>query len=109
MLKCGRDLKNFYPDVIHLTCLAHAINLVAETVRNNFEQVDALISNVKKVFLKAPLRIQYYKEHLPDLPLPPQPVLTRWGTWLEAALFYADHFEEIKSVNRYIYINLYFI
>lgn len=25
-------------------------------------------------------------------------VITRWGTWLNAAIFYADHFEGIKNV-----------
>lgn len=87
MLKCGRDLKIFYPDLCHFTCLAHGLNLVAETVRGNFENVDALIANTKKVFLKAPLRVQRYKDILPNVPLPPEPVLTRWGTWLEAAFF----------------------
>jgi len=33
-----------------------------------------------------------------DSPLPPNPVLTRWGTWLEAALFYADNFLKYKKV-----------
>ncbi|CAI6367932.1 unnamed protein product [Macrosiphum euphorbiae] len=32
--------------------------------------------------------------HLP----PPQPIITHWGTWLESAFFYADHFEEFKNV-----------
>ncbi|CAH0550717.1 unnamed protein product [Brassicogethes aeneus] len=98
MLKCGRDLKIFYPDLIHFTCLAHGLNLVCETIRNNFENINGLISNVKKVFLKAPLRVQHYKNALPDVPLPPEPILTRWGTWLKAAIFYADHFDEIKEV-----------
>lgn len=30
--------------------------------------------------------------------LPPEPIITRWGTWLEAAIFYADNFEGIKNV-----------
>jgi len=39
-----------------------------------------------------------YKEILPNAPLPPEPVLTRWGTWLEAAIFNCDHFEGLKNV-----------
>lgn len=31
----------------------------------------------------------------PVLPLPPKPVITRWGTWIEAALYYANYFNEI--------------
>lgn len=33
----------------------------------------------------------------PNLELPPKPVITRWGTWIEAAMYYADHFANIKS------------
>lgn len=34
----------------------------------------------------------------PNLPLPPEPILTRWGTWLKAAIFYAQNFDCIKNV-----------
>ncbi|KAJ4438294.1 hypothetical protein ANN_14233 [Periplaneta americana] len=30
--------------------------------------------------------------------LPPEPVLTKWGTWIEAACFNIEHFKEVKSV-----------
>jgi len=39
-----------------------------------------------------------YKEILPDIPLPPEPVLTRWRTWLEAAIFKCYHFQGLKKV-----------
>lgn len=98
MVRSAINLKVFYPNLLHVTCLAHGLNRVAEEIRNQFPMVNELISNVKKVFLKAPLRIQMYKDRLPDRPLPPRPVTTRWGTWLNAAIFYADHFAEIKTV-----------
>jgi hypothetical protein len=31
-----------------------------------------------------------------NTPLPPQPVVTRWGTWLEAAFFLSKHFDLVK-------------
>lgn len=62
--------------------------------------VNKLINNIKKVFLKALLHVQVYKEILPDIPLPPEPVLTRWGTWLEAAIFNCDNFQSLKKVNE---------
>src|SRR5258705_9011695 len=61
-------------------------------------QINGLISNVKKVLLKSPLRVQIYKEKLPDVPLPPEPVITRWGTWLNAATFLVNHYAGIKEV-----------
>lgn len=34
----------------------------------------------------------------PGLPMPPEPVITRWGTWLNAAIYYCNHFSAVKSV-----------
>ncbi|KAJ4450619.1 hypothetical protein ANN_02047 [Periplaneta americana] len=46
----------------------------------------------------------YYNESVavpiiaPGIPLPPQPVLTRWGTWLDAVNYYAEHYGKIMEV-----------
>jgi len=87
MTKAGDTLKIFYPNLIHVTCLAHMFNRVAEKTREMFPNVNKLVSNIKKVFLKSPYHVQVYKEISPNIPLPPEPVLNRWGTWLEAAIF----------------------
>lgn len=39
-----------------------------------------------------------FKEMNPELALPPQPVTTRWTTWLKAAVYYSEHFGEVESV-----------
>lgn len=31
----------------------------------------------------------------PNIRLPAQPIITRWGTWLEAEIYYAEHFDKI--------------
>lgn len=98
MVKTGDALKVFYPNIIHVTCAAHMLNRVAEKVRELFPDVNKLINNVKKSFLKSPSRIQLYKEILPGLSLPPEPVITRWGTWIEAVIFNANNYEGIKTV-----------
>jgi len=33
----------------------------------------------------------------PDTPTPPQPIHTRWGTWIDAAVYFATHFEKISQ------------
>lgn len=99
MCKAMRGLQTlFYTRMIHVTCLAHGIHRLCEFIRQEFPTVNTLISKTKSVFLKAPSRKHLLKTMYPDLPLPPKPVVTRWGTWLEAAFYFADHFEEIKSV-----------
>jgi hypothetical protein len=44
-------------------------------------------------FLLSLLRAQKFKEEAPKLPLPPQPIVTRWGTWLDAA-----NYSEIEKI-----------
>ncbi|KAJ4450658.1 hypothetical protein ANN_02087 [Periplaneta americana] len=34
----------------------------------------------------------------PDIPLPPQPVVTRWGTWIRSVVYYSKHFKEVVTV-----------
>lgn len=36
----------------------------------------------------------------PELPLVPRPIITRWGTWIEAAIFYSANFEAVKLVKK---------
>jgi hypothetical protein len=96
MTKVGQHLKTYYKNITHVTCLAHGLNRVAEDIKGQFPKVTHLINNVNKVFLKSPLSVQLYMEQLPNVPLPPDP--SRSGTWLEAAIFYADNFERIKNV-----------
>jgi hypothetical protein len=49
---------------------------VADEIRENCPEVDSLISNVKKIFLKASQRVEKFKEDSPSFPLTTQPVLT---------------------------------
>lgn len=98
MIAAVKLLKVFYPALLHITCLAHAMNRVAETIRLEFPKVNKLVSTIKKVFIKAPTRIQLFREELPNVPLPPEPILTRWGTWLEAVEYYSEHLEDIKNI-----------
>ncbi|KAL4107434.1 hypothetical protein QTP88_017776 [Uroleucon formosanum] len=98
MVKAGSILTAFFPKLVHLTCLVHGFHRVSVTIRCNYSEVDQLIATIKKIFLKAPSRVSKFKEMYPDLNLPPEPIITRWGTWLEAVQYYCDHFDKIKNV-----------
>lgn len=50
----------------HVSCLTHGFYRVAEEIRKHFRKVDQLISNIKKVLLKCLLRIQNFKEIIPN-------------------------------------------
>lgn len=98
MVKAAGGLQVLYSKMLHVTCLAHALHRVAEEVRACNKNIDSLIANTKRVFAKAPTRINVFKEKLPNVPLPPKPILTRWGRWIEAAQYYAKHFEAVQDV-----------
>ena len=51
----------------------------------------------KNIF-KGTFKINTFEEIAPTIALPPQPVLTRWGTWLNAAFYYCENFDTIKNV-----------
>ncbi len=90
--------------MIHLTCLAHGTHRLCEKIRILFPTVDRFVDNVKKIFRKAPTRVALFKSKYPELPLPPRPCITRWGTWLVAALYLADHFEKVSIFHSYFII-----
>lgn len=98
MKKAFKGLKIMLPKMTHVTCLAHALHRIAEEIRKQFPDVDSLISNVKKIFVKSPSRINLFKDIAPTICLPPEPILTRWGTWLKAALYYAANYQTVKDI-----------
>lgn len=98
MKKAGSTIQTLYPNIIHLTCLAHACHNVCEEVRAYYKNVDQLVSEMKKTFLKCPKRIAVLKEKCPELPNPPRPIITRWGTWINAVKYYCTNFNELKSI-----------
>ena len=81
MLLFGKTIKDIYPKIIHVTCLDHALHRLCETIRLLYSDVNELISNGKKIFRKSPSRIQKFKTLAPGVPLPPRPIVTRWGKY----------------------------
>ncbi len=86
-----QGLRAIYPKMLHVTCLAHGLHRVAEQVRIEYPFVNEWIVSVKRIFLKSPSRNRAFKDAAPQVPLPPEPIITRWGTWIEAALFHSKH------------------
>ena len=94
MIRCGLTLKSLYPKLRHLTCLAHLIHNCSERVRGTFGAIDNLIATVKSATVKNRSRLNMFEK----IGAPPQPILTRWASWLEAASYYSDNFNEVKTI-----------
>ncbi|KAE9521523.1 hypothetical protein AGLY_018079 [Aphis glycines] len=96
--KAGKSLKVFYSKMLHVTCAAHGLHRIAEQVRDHFSTVDKVIANCKKVFKKAPTRVEIFKIEAPGICLPPDPILTRWGSWINVAIYYCENLSAVRGV-----------
>lgn len=52
MIAAMGSLKVLFPKMLHVTCLAHGLHRLAEFVRNQFPEVNTLVSVTKAVFVK---------------------------------------------------------
>ena len=81
---------------IHVTCIAHGLHRVVKCVRQSYTEIDLFVSILKKVVIKAPSRRVLFVEST-GLPLPPELVIVRWGTWTSDVGYYAKHFNSVKE------------
>ena len=51
---------------------------------------------MKKLMKNSPKRKREF-HHICEMAPPKQPVVTRWGTWLQTAFYYAENFEKVKK------------
>jgi len=77
-MAAGAILESLYPELFHMTCVAHLLHNCAMIVRSHFEDVDHLIAKVKLVAVKNKTR----QAKFATIGCLSQPVLTRWGSWL---------------------------
>ena len=96
MVKAGKNLKPFYNNMMHITCTSHLLHNCGLKIRASFKSVDTLIAAVKTSIVKNKSRRNLFISR--GIPIPPSPVVTRWGTWLKAALYYAKHFNDVEEI-----------
>ena len=115
MIKSFQNLKPFFPNIYHNTCLAHIYNLVGGTWldHSQFKLLDNIISLIKASFTYCSTRKRRWISHLSlnavvnlllpfninqnenstiNITLPPLPVKTRWNSW----------FKFVFWINQYI-------
>ena len=94
IIAAGITLKSLYPKLFHVMCVAHLLHNCAMKIKSHFEDVDQLIAKIKAVTIKNKTRQAKFS----DIGYSPQPVPTRWGSWLNAALYYAKNLPEEKVI-----------
>lgn len=96
MVSAGKILHSLYPHLFHVTCIAHLIHNCALKVRAQFADVDNLIASVKNAIVKNKTRtIDFH-----DIGIPPDTIITRWGSWLHAALYYSRNLSDVQRIVR---------
>jgi hypothetical protein len=88
MLWAFQHLKGMYPNLNHVTCIAHGLRRICENIRENDNSVNDFIAALKKILVNAPSRQVLYK--VTGLHLPQFPVITRWGTWIRCYKYLPD-------------------
>lgn len=86
------QLKILYPNLFHVTCIAHLLHNCALQIKSHYDIVDNLIAKIKSVVVKNKERKSLFDE----IGTPPQPIVTRWASWLRAAFYYAENFPRVK-------------
>ncbi len=94
MCKAGKLLKEMYPKLLHVTCIAHLLHNCAIRIKSAYPEVDRLIASIKSSVVKNRTRAA----HFDAVGVPPTPVVTRWGSWIDAALYYAKNLPEVKEI-----------
>lgn len=62
MLKCFASLKTLFPNLHHISCLAHALHRVCDLIRTSNSLVDDFLGQMKVVFSRSNLRKEIWKE-----------------------------------------------
>ena len=96
MSLAGKTLKELYPSLMHVTCVAHLLQSFTMRVRAHFKNIDEIIATIKAATIKNKDRKKDF--HDAGLLSPPDPVITRWATWLRAALCYSENFPTVRTI-----------
>ena len=83
--------------MVHSTCWSHVVHIHGEEIRSIFKTANSSVASMKAALTKAPQRraelLDEFERHGFTRKLPPTPVITRWGTWLEAVQFHFQHLD----------------
>ena len=96
MSLAGKTLKELYPFLIHVTCVVHLLHNCAMRVRAHLKNIDKIIATIKAATIKNKDRKKDF--HDAGLPSPSEPEITRWATWLRAALYYSENLSAVHTI-----------
>lgn len=94
MISAAKTLHILYPNLFHVTCMAHLMHNCAMKVKAHYNNVDLLIANIKAATVKNRTR----QTSFDTIGRPPAPIVTRWATWINAASYYEKNLPVVKQI-----------
>ena len=94
MKKAINDLNRNCHNILHVKCLAHLVHNCAMRIRGFYKNVDLLIASVKMITIKNRTTMSLFS----GIGIPPAVIVTRWSSWLRAALYYANNLPGVRRV-----------
>ncbi|KAH8026793.1 hypothetical protein HPB51_024908 [Rhipicephalus microplus] len=86
MVKSFKEcIKPLCEGAVHITCVAHTVNIVGSTLQASFPLVDKFVACMKKAFCLSSRKRAFYKSHLEECGVqyakaPPAPVQSKWNS-----------------------------
>ena len=93
MSLAGKTLKELYFTLMHVICVAHLLHNCAMWVRAFFKKYWWRSGHKKGSNNENKDRKNDFWEASP-----PVPVITRWATWLRAALYYSENLPAVRTI-----------
>ena len=81
---------------MHVTYVAHLLHNCAMRVCAYFKNIDDIVATIKAATIKNKDRKNDFRKA--GLPSPSEPVITRWATWLRAALYYSENLPAVRTI-----------
>ncbi len=92
-MKIKRIIQQRYPHILFFTCFMHLLHNCANKIKAYYPDVNNLIASVKTITINSRQHDHFFS----TIGIPPDVILTRFGTWLSGALYYYEHFDTIKT------------
>ncbi|XP_029462051.1 CGG triplet repeat-binding protein 1 [Rhinatrema bivittatum] len=100
-------LSTLFPNSVHITCLAHIVNLVGESFRKPFQLIDTFVRSFKNMFYNSSSRKAKYLRFLnkkvqekslaAKASMPPSPVGIHWNSWFQSIQYHVKNFHFYKE------------
>ena len=81
---------------MHVNCIAHLQHNCAMHVHAQSKNIDEVIAMIKAAIIKKKDRKKDF--HDAGLPSFSDPVITKWATWLRAALYYNENLPAVHTL-----------